>query len=169
MTCDRVLGVDPSFNRTGWALLSATGELLRSGIVRPKGNERPEQLLSIQRQFGMLLRAHRPDAVYLEEPGVWRRRGGSRVETIAVMAMARGVILAACAEVDVVATEVHFRKARQAVTGSTQGSRQEVIDFVQRSGFGIPVRPRGGQDFDIANAVVLAVYGRQDRHQTPTA
>jgi len=42
-----ILGVDPSFNRTGWCLLDADAggvRLAAAGIIAPKGDGRPEQL-----------------------------------------------------------------------------------------------------------------------------
>ncbi len=75
--------------------------------------------------------------------------------------MARGVVLAACAETHVPATEVHFRVARQATIGSAC-RREDVVPFVYKSGLEIPRRPRGGVDFDVANAIVLGLYGLRE-------
>ncbi len=50
-----VLGVDPSFNRMGWVLLSSDCQLLASGVVKPKGDERPDRLLRILQQFRAII------------------------------------------------------------------------------------------------------------------
>jgi len=165
MTTDRLtLGVDPSFNRTGWALLSrADGSppsMVACGIITPSGISRSQRLETIQRQFTDVLARWAPREAYFECPGNWQRREGSRRETIEVMAMARGVMLAACAELGVPAFEVDFRAARQAVIGNPSVRVEGVVEFVRSRGFRIPRRPRGGVDLDIVNAILMGLYGR---------
>ena len=60
MTTDRLtLGVDPSFNRTGWALLSreegSIPSMVARGIITPSGISRSQRLATIQQQFKEVL------------------------------------------------------------------------------------------------------------------
>jgi len=156
------LGVDPSFNRTGWALLAGGHHpplLIAWGVIIPRGHGRGERLLNIRRQFEGVLRSLRPALAYFERPGSWQRRGGSRRETVEVMAMCRGVMLAACAELGVEAIEVDFQAARRALLGRHNAGADAVLKFVRGLGVEPPQRPRGSVDMDVANAVLMAAYG----------
>lgn len=164
LTTDRLtLGVDPSFNRTGWVLLTREGgsmpSMVACGIITPSGHSRGQRLESIQRQFLNVLARWTPREVYLERPGNWQRREGSRRETIEVMAMARGVMLAACAEKRVPAREVGFRTVRRALLGRGNANAAMLVDFVTSQGLPPPSRPRGAVDLDVANAIAMAIYG----------
>jgi len=161
MTHDRlVLGVDPSFNRTGWALMEPrSATLLAYGVIAPRGGDRAANLFHIQWQFKRVLQTWLPGAAYFERPGTWQRRGGTRRETLEVMAMARGVMLAACAELAVPAFEIDFQVARRALLGRRKITVTSVVDFVRSLGFDLPVRPRGSTDFDIVNAILIGIYG----------
>jgi len=157
-----ILGVDPSFNRTGWALLAEGRDppsLVAWGVIIPRGSSRGERLLSIGRQFKGVLRNLRPAVTWFERPGSWQRRGGSRRETVEAMAMARGVMLAACAELEVEAVEVDFQAARRALLGRHNAGASSVLEFVSGLGVELPRRPRGGVDVDVANAILMAAYG----------
>jgi len=156
------LGVDPSFNRTGWALLAGASRppsLVACGVIIPKGSSRGERVLSIGRQFEGVLRNRRPSVAWFERPGAWQRRGGSRRETVEAMAMARGIMLAACAELGVEAIEIDFQAARQALLGRHNAGAGSVLEFVSGLDLELPRRPRGGVDLDVANAILMAAYG----------
>lgn len=73
--------------------------------------------------------------------------------------MARGVMLAACAELGVEAVEVDFQAARRALLGRHNAGASSVLEFVRGLGVEPPRRPRGGVDMDVANAVLMAAYG----------
>jgi crossover junction endodeoxyribonuclease RuvC len=160
---ERVLGVDPSFNRSGWAILTRDGCGLSSpaacGVIIPRGSSRSERLLSIQRQFEQAVTRWRPAVAYFERPGSWQRKGGSRPETVEAMGMARGVMLTACAAQGVPAFEVDFRTVRRALLGHGNAGADHVVEFVTSRGLDPPRRPRGGVDLDAANAIMMAVYG----------
>ena len=159
----RLMGVDPSFRRTGWALLARDSrcgvELVAFGAVVPAGNSRAQRLLSIQRAFQAVLAKYRPSEAVFETPGKWMRREGSSRASIELMAMARGVMLAACAELQVEALEVDFQAARGALLGRPNAGADLILDFVRGLGLEPPRRPRGGVDMDVANALLMAAYG----------
>ena len=157
------LGVDPSFNRTGWAVLThedgSTLSMVACGIVTPSGQSRGQRLESIQRQFSDVLARWTPREAYFERPGNWQRREGSRRETIEVMAMARGVMLATCAEKRVPAWEIDFHTVRRALLGRGNANAAMLVDFVTSQGLPPPFRPRGAVDLDVANAIAMAIFG----------
>lgn len=159
---NRVLGIDPSLNRSGWAILEPHDDLwclTGAGVIVPHGADRSRQLESISSACRRVLSRHTPAQAILEQPGAWQRRGGSRRETIEAMAMARGVMLAACAEANIVAMEAPVQQVRRTLVGRHNASTAEVIQYLQGRGVDLPRRPRGAVDGDIANAILMALYG----------
>jgi len=159
----RVLGIDPSLNRTGWAVieqpLSAGLTQVAGGVLAPRPGSRAERLLEIKHGLEYVLDQHKPQEAYIESPGAWQRRGGTRRETLEVLGMARGVMLTACAEARINPIEAHFTTVRSALLGRANPRAQEMIDFIDSEGLPVPCRPRGGCDFDIVNAILMALYG----------
>jgi Holliday junction resolvasome RuvABC endonuclease subunit len=157
-----VLGVDPSFNRTGWCLLEQANSrprMIASGVIVPKGAGRPAQLLSIRQQFEAVLSRWPAAEAYFERPGAWQRKGGTRRETVEAMSMSRAVMLLACAERGVPAYEVDVHVVRRAMLGRVNAGAKDILAALHREGFEVPSRPRGAPDLDVANAALVAVYG----------
>lgn len=115
-----VLGIDPSFNRSGWALLDAShhrARLLDAALIVPKGADRPSQLLSIQQQFDGIVEGKEGVSAYFERPGAWQRKGGTRRETVEALSMSRAVMLLVCALRAVAAHDVDVHVVRRAMFG----------------------------------------------------
>ena len=158
----RVIGVDPSFNRTGWCVLTTRGGMPRVetvGTIVPKGEDRTEKLLSIYRQFQAVMEQWQPKAVYLERPGAWQRKGGTRRETVEVLAMGRAALLLVCAQRNIRVTEVDVHAVRLHIFGRVNARAEDVLEFLSREQIDIPLRPRGGPDLDVANAIITGLYG----------
>lgn len=157
-----ILGVDPSFSRTGWAEMSLRDGrpvLVACGTISPAGKTRGECLWYIQRRFGQILGDCGAPVVYFERPGTWQRRGGTRREAVEAMAMARGVMLAACADSGVRSCEVDFYRVRLTLLGRVNAPASSLVEFLRVQGFDLPRRPRGGVDLDVGNAIMMGVYG----------
>jgi Holliday junction resolvasome RuvABC endonuclease subunit len=157
-----VLGVDPSFNRTGWSFIEkAAGgaRLIESGVIVPRGAGRPSQLLSIKQQFEAVLFRWPAAEAYFERPGAWQRKGGTRRETIEAMSMSRAVMVLACAERGLAVLEVELHVLRRAMLGRVNAGAADVLQLLRSEGFEVPCRPRGGPDLDVANAVLVGLYG----------
>ncbi len=163
----QILGVDPSFNRSGWALLTVDARnkphISATGVIKPGKGSRDERLLQIGRQFEAVLRKCRPNRACFEKPGAWQRRGGSRRETVEMMGMGRGVMFRACAEFGVAVDEVDFNSARRAIIGTARVDLPLITRFIEALAIEMPRRPRGGLDLDIANAIVVGFYGLKYR------
>jgi Holliday junction resolvasome RuvABC endonuclease subunit len=160
-----ILGVDPSFNRTGWAAVSLRdGQpvLIACGVISPAGESRGEGLRHIQCRFRQVLKDTGAGGAYLERPGTWQRRGGTRREALETMEMARGVMLVACADASVRAFEVDFYRVRLTLLGRVNAPASSLVAFLSAQGFDLPRRPRDGVDMDVANAIMMGVYGLLD-------
>jgi crossover junction endodeoxyribonuclease RuvC len=157
-----VLGVDPALNRSGWALLKRDNDatvVVASGSIAAHAGPRSERLHDIAGAFDRVLKSWRPDVVYLEQPGSWQRRGGTRRETLEALAMSRGVFFLVCARHRVPAHDADISVARKAVVGRFNAGAKDILEAVWRRGIDVPLRPRGGPDLDIANAIVIGLYG----------
>jgi Holliday junction resolvasome RuvABC endonuclease subunit len=159
----RVIGIDPAFRRTGWALLErshggSTSLVQHGTIVAPRESERAHALLSIQLALVEVMTTWEPDQAVFELPGRWMHRIGSSRASIETMAMSRGVMLAACCSVGVSVQEADFHTVRTALLGRANARTEEVVAYVV-SRFVLPRRPRGQLDTDVANAILMAVYG----------
>jgi Holliday junction resolvasome RuvABC endonuclease subunit len=167
--CGVVLGVDPAFNRTGWAALSLAQtqkvDVVATGVIQPAGGSRAVRLLDIRAQFRPVLLSLEPDSVVMEEPGSWQRLGGTRRETVELLAMARAVMLVECAERGIPVHAITFRTIRAAVMGRGNARADDLIAFLRQRGIAVPPRPRGAPDLDVANAIVTALYGLMGRHE----
>jgi Holliday junction resolvasome RuvABC endonuclease subunit len=157
-----VLGVDPSFNRTGWCLLEQANSrprMIASGVIVPKGAGRPTQLLSIKQQFEGVLSRWPAAEAYFERPGAWQRKGGTRRETVEAMSMSRAVMVVTCAERGLPVIEVELHVLRRGMLGRVNAGAEDVLQLLRQEGFEVPCRPHGAPDMDIANALVVAIYG----------
>jgi Holliday junction resolvasome RuvABC endonuclease subunit len=99
----------------------------------------------------------------LEKPGYWMNRSGSSRQSIEKMAMARGAMLLACADASVPSLEVDFQTVRRVLLGRGNAPASAVPEFV--SGLGIPLPRRKGNeiDLDVANAILMALFGLATR------
>ena len=156
-----IVGVDTAYRRTGWAALgvSMTPKLIGYGAIRSTGSTRGEQLVSIEHQFAAVLRSCRPELVIIERPGRWMQRTGSSRDSVELMAMARGTLLKNCAQSAITTVEVDFYEVRGKVLGRGNAGEDEVIDFLREIGFDLPVNRVGRIDDDVADSIMLALYG----------
>ena len=73
--------------------------------------------------------------------------------------MVRGVAMTACARHGVPAQEVGFQTVRRALMGTGSPAAEAVAEFVEEEGFTLPRLRTGRRDRDIANAIMMALYG----------
>jgi hypothetical protein len=72
--------------------------------------------------------------------------------------MARGVMLAACAEMRGLTFEVDFQAVRLVLLGRQNASKADAVELTKRLGLSPPCRPRGGIDLDVVDAIMMALY-----------
>lgn len=155
-SADRLLGVDPGLQRTGYALVERTvrGPVLREGgVVRSEKNgslaRRVHEIASGLRE---VLEEFRPQAMAIEQ--VFSL--GRNPKTALLMAHVRGAILAVVAEREI--PIVHFtpRQIKRLLTGSGKASKEQVQRAIQRE-FGLD-RLLEPNDVADASAVALCLY-----------
>ncbi|HUG94261.1 MAG TPA: crossover junction endodeoxyribonuclease RuvC [Planctomycetaceae bacterium] len=153
---DRLLGIDPGLQRTGYSLIERTpdGPVLREGgVVRSeKSASLARRVHEIASGIREVLDEFRPQAVAIEQ--VFSL--GRNPKTALLMAHARGAILAVVAEREI--PIVHFtpRQVKRLLTGSGKASKDQVQRAIQRE-FGLD-RLLEPNDVADASAVALCLY-----------
>jgi crossover junction endodeoxyribonuclease RuvC len=153
---DRILGIDPGLQRTGYSLIERT---TRGPVLREGGVVRSEKAASLARRVHEIaagvcevLDEFRPQAVAIEQ--VFSL--GRNPKTALLMAHARGAILAAVAQREI--PIVHFtpRQIKRLLTGSGKASKDQVQRAIQRE-FDLDglLEPNDVAD---ASAVALCLY-----------
>ena len=127
----RILGIDPGYGITGFALLEAVRgncRLLNCGaITTPPGADFSARLEMIYEDMRRLLEVSKPEAVAMEELFF-----GQNVTTGIGVAQSRGVILLAVRQAGL---EVHSYKpmqVKQAVVGYGNATKHQVQDMTRR-------------------------------------
>ena len=147
----KVLGLDPSLNATGWAVLQIKNgkeELLEAGTVRPdykinwisKARYTFLQLLEIQKEFS-------PDLMIIEHMPISPNN----------VALARiGTIVGCCIASSGPNTEIKTivpSSVKKQITGSGKSTKQEVRNFVKSLGFPKIMH----KDLDASDALAAAL------------
>lgn len=127
----RILGIDPGYGTTGFALLDANRgciQLLQCGVITtPAGMDFPKRLEMLYLDMDRLLNATQPEAVAIEELFF-----GHNVTTGIGVAHARGVILLAAAQRDIPICEYKPMQVKQSVVGYGNASKHQVMDMTRR-------------------------------------
>ena len=127
----RILGIDPGYAIVGFGILEANrgqAQLIRCGAINtPAGVPRPMRLLQIQEDMETLIRTFQPDAMAIEELFF-----NTNVTTGIGVAQARGIILAAAANLGVEIFEYTPSQVKQAVVGYGKAEKRQVMDMTKR-------------------------------------
>ncbi len=125
----RVLGVDPGYATTGYAVIERSGGGLAPvaiGAIRTSGlDNRPHRLASLRRELLDLIDAHRPAAVALE-----RVFFTVNVKTAMAVGQASGVAMATAGEAGLEVTEYTPTEVKQSVTGTGTAPKHQVQSMI---------------------------------------
>ena len=127
----KILGIDPGYGTTGFAVLDAqrgTFRLMHCGVITtPPGMVFHRRLQMLHTDMTELLRTAQPEALAIEELFF-----GQNVTTGIGVAQARGVILLAAAEANVEVFEYKPMQVKQAVVGYGNATKHQVMDMTRR-------------------------------------
>jgi len=162
-TVIRLLGVDPAYRRTGWAIITSdeTGDPVveANGVIVTEATSLASGLLHIEEQFQQVLEAWRPARALLEKPGRWMHKSGTSRHSVELMAMARGAMMKACGRVGIPVSEVDFQQVRLALLGRANAGKAEAADLLRSLGL-MPAGSAAGRiDSDVIDAIMMALYG----------
>lgn len=127
---ERILGIDPGFARTGYAVIERTGNRLRAvvyGCISTKSSTPyVERLLELERRITAVIRRYHPDRGAMEQLFFCKN-----VKTAIAVGQARGVLLAAIGRHKLTLTEMTPQQIKGFVSGYGKASKQQVQRMVQ--------------------------------------
>ena len=147
-----VLGVDPGLRVTGWGIVRADGESMRSlgsGAISLRGDRRPEERLDhIYRELCAVIAQWTPADVAIEDPFVARN-----ARSAFAIGEARAAALLAAAEAGLRVRAYAPAEVKVAVTGYGRSDKAQVSELV-RVQLGLEQAPRPA---DAADALAVAI------------
>jgi crossover junction endodeoxyribonuclease RuvC len=125
----RVLGVDTALRCTGFGIIDfalTRPEVLECGVIKTTSKwPLSECLRRLAGGVKELVRIYQPDVAAIE--GAFYHRN---VKTAMVLGMARGVVVATLAELNIPVYEYAPKRAKQAVTGSGNASKEQIANVM---------------------------------------
>jgi len=127
----RVLGIDPGYDRLGWAVLekeSGKEHVLASGTIETNKKDSPDKrLLTIGNGLREIIEEHSPSALAIEKLFF-----NQNVTTGLRVAEARGVVLLEAARAGLAVCEYSPQDVKIAVTGYGKASKTDVERMVPK-------------------------------------
>ena len=127
----RILGIDPGYGTTGFALMQAERSqygLLSCGVITtPPNMDFSHRLELIYQDMTRLLQTAKPDAVAIEELFF-----GHNVTTGINVAQSRGVMLLAIRQAGLPVFEYKPMQVKQSVVGYGNATKRQVQDMTRR-------------------------------------
>lgn len=159
LTESTLIGVDPSLRGTGFGVICAERNKLRSlahGTIKcPAGWEPSRCLLQIATALRDVIREHQPTTCVIE--GIFYAQN---LQTAMTMGQARGAALVAAAEGGLEIYEIAPRKVKLSIVGYGAAQKSAVAKMVQRM-LSLPEEP----DPDAADALALALAYAQEQNR----
>ena len=150
---NRILGIDPGLNITGYAVIESNGKtvkLCEAGVVRGgSGGSLTERIADVYKGISEVIAELRPQAMAVEE----LYSHYDRPRTAILMGHARGVVCLAASQADIPVTNYAATQVKKILTGSGRASKAQVQRAIQLElGLGKPPEPP-----DVADALAIAV------------
>lgn len=146
-----ILGLDPGLGTTGWGMIRAEGNRLShvaNGQIRTDPSmPLPRRLALLHGALVEMIRAHRPEGAAVEEV-----LGNSNAQSTLKLGQARGIVLLAAAQAEMVIGEYHPSVVKKAVVGTGGADKKQVQAMIARL---LPGVKLAGPD--AADALAVAV------------
>ncbi|REJ68309.1 MAG: crossover junction endodeoxyribonuclease RuvC [Planctomycetota bacterium] len=152
-TTNRILGVDPGLNTTGYAVVETDGrqlDVVEAGIVRSR--ERDELAAKVQAIYDGLadvIRSLQPTVMAIEE----LYSHYDRPRTSILMGHARGVICLAATQADIAVVNYSATQVKKILTGSGRAPKLQIQEAIQRE-LQLDQLP---EPADVADALAIAL------------
>ncbi len=150
---NRILGIDPGLNITGYAVIESSGKTVRlceAGVVRGgSGGSLTRRVADIHKGVAEVIAELKPTAMAVEE----LYSHYDRPRTAILMGHARGVICLAAAQAGIPVVNYAATQVKKILTGSGRASKAQVQRAIQLElGLDQPPDPP-----DVADALAIAV------------
>ena len=150
---NRILGIDPGLNITGYAVIESSGKAVRlceAGVVRGRsGGSLVQRIADMHKGVAEVIAELRPGTMAVEE----LYSHYDRPRTAILMGHARGVICLAAAQAGIPVVNYAATQVKKILTGSGRASKAQVQRAIQLElGLDAPPDPP-----DVADALAIAV------------
>jgi crossover junction endodeoxyribonuclease RuvC len=150
---ERILGVDPGLNVTGYGVVDGAGgkpRLYEAGVVRGRARAPlADRVAEIYRGIAEVIAALEPSAMAVEE----LYSHYQRPRTAILMGHARGVICLAGAQARIPVVHYSATQVKKTLTGSGRAGKAQVQRAIQHE-LGLPALP---EPPDVADALAIAL------------
>jgi crossover junction endodeoxyribonuclease RuvC len=147
----KVLGLDPGLRYTGWGLIEASGNRLRflscGRIAVPEKLEMAERLAFLHRELEKVLAETKPDTAAVEETF-----SNVNAKSTLKLGMARGIVMAAPALVQISVAEYPANVVKKTVTGAGHADKEQIQRMVK-----ILLPQADFESADAADALAVAI------------
>ena len=151
----KILGIDPSLNSTGYAIINAKDSKLlyiASGVIKHEKNlDLPKKLLNISNAVNDLILEYQPSNSAIEETFV-----NSNSQTSLKLGMVRGVILSILAKFDISILEIAPNLIKKNIVGNGKADKSQVAFMVKRILHDIPENKTFKTE-DETDAIAIAI------------
>jgi crossover junction endodeoxyribonuclease RuvC len=148
-----ILGIDPGLQVCGYAVVEHTlldNKLIEAGVFRTDGKrELAERLCQIAGDIEQVLKAHKPDAVAVEQLYAHYKHP----RTAILMGHARGVILQKAAEAEASVKSFSATRIKKSLTGNGRASKNQMQRAIQT----VLALPDVPEPPDVADAIAIAL------------
>lgn len=153
---ERILGVDPGSNCTGWGVITGEGDELRyidSGyIAPPKSMNRYERLRLIFETIAGIIEKQAPTRFAIED--IFYNKNA---KSALVLGEARGAAILAAAAAGLPIHEYSAREVKQSLTGHGGADKSQVC-FMMGKILGLPRPPDNNDESDALAVAVCHVF-----------
>lgn len=126
-----IIGIDPGSQKTGWGVVSGTGNSLRlvdCGLIRAAGGgEFSLRLACIYNELRKVMERCRPDSAAIEDVFMSRNPMSALK-----LGQARGAAVAACASLGIHVSDYPPTAVKQAIVGAGRADKEQVAYMVGR-------------------------------------
>lgn len=133
-----ILGIDPGYDRLGWALLKKEAHTITfvdAGLIQTKKTDtHPERLHQVFLEIEVVLKQHSPDVAVVEELFF-----SNNQKTVIAVAQSRGVVIASLAMYPIVIHEYTPSEIKAIVTGDGRADKKAVEKMVRLQLKNIPL------------------------------
>lgn len=127
----RIIGVDPGINNTGFAILDYKGSKIKVvayGLITPPAKESiPNRLEYLNSHMNDLIDKFNPMSMAIEDSFY-----SQNVKSVILLSQARGVLLLSAASKGIASMVYAPRKVKQSVTGNGSSSKKQVKYMVEK-------------------------------------
>jgi len=155
----RILGVDPGISVTGFSIIDSKKNrtaLLAHGTIRPKSNDSlPKRLNYLFEEVNKILDQFSPDVLAIEDAFY-----SNNVKSAMILGQARGSIILAASQADILIYEFAPRKVKMSVCGNGAASKEQVSYMVTK----ILKLEKAPKPLDVSDAMAVGLcYINQSR------